>query len=116
MSSKGDKTHVSEKSSFHKSVDYQKAYEKWKAEVLEPSLEKIQRLKEFMTTSSQKVDRLYTPLDTAHIDFDRDISYPGEFPYTRGFIQRYAEAVYGQCACLQVLVLQRRLMHVLSIF
>ena len=65
--------------------DYQKAYEKWKKEILEPALAKHpERREEFITTSSQKVDRLYTPLDTAHIDFPRDISYPGEFPYTRG--------------------------------
>ena len=65
--------------------DHQKAYEKWKKEILEPALAKHpERREEFITTSSQKVDRLYTPLDTAHIDFPRDISYPGEFPYTRG--------------------------------
>ena len=65
--------------------DHQKAYEKWKKKILEPALAKHpERREEFITTSSQKVDRLYTPLDTAHIDFPRDISYPGEFPYTRG--------------------------------
>ena len=65
--------------------DHQKAYEKWKKEILEPALAKPpERREEFITTSSQKVDRLYTPLDTAHVDFTRDISYPGEFPYTRG--------------------------------
>jgi len=65
--------------------DYQKSYDKWKKNILEPSLEKNpERLKEFMTTSSQKVDRLYTPLDTSNTDFEADISYPGEFPYTRG--------------------------------
>ena len=65
--------------------DHQKAYEKWKKEILAPALAKHpERREEFVTTSSQKVDRLYTPLDTAHIDFPRDISYPGEFPYTRG--------------------------------
>ena len=65
--------------------NHQKAYEKWKKEILEPALAKHpERRKEFITTSSQKVDRLYTPLDTAHVDFPRDISYPGEFPYTRG--------------------------------
>ena len=65
--------------------DYQKSYDKWKKNILEPSLKKNpERLKEFMTTSSQKVDRLYTPLDTSNIDFEEDISYPGEFPYTRG--------------------------------
>ena len=54
MSSKGNNVNNSEESNFHKSSDYQKAYEKWKTEVLEPSLEKNpERLKEFMTTSSQ---------------------------------------------------------------
>ena len=75
----------SDKSEVHMDSDYQKAYEKWKKEILEPALAKHpERREEFITTSSQKVDRLYTPLDTAHIDFPRDISYPGEFPYTRG--------------------------------
>ena len=73
------------KSEVHLDSDHQKAYEKWKKEILEPALAKHpERREEFITTSSQKVDRLYTPLDTAHIDFPRDISYPGEFPYTRG--------------------------------
>ena len=73
------------KSEVHMDSDHQKAYEKWKKEILEPALAKHpERREEFISTSSQKVDRLYTPLDTAHIDFPRDISYPGEFPYTRG--------------------------------
>ena len=73
------------KSEVHMDSDHQKAYEKWKKEILEPALAKHpERREEFITTSSQKVDRLYTPLDTAHVDFPRDISYPGEFPYTRG--------------------------------
>ena len=73
------------KSEIHMDSDHQKAYEKWKKEILEPALAKHpERREEFITTSSQKVDRLYTPLDTAHIDFPRDISYPGEFTYTRG--------------------------------
>ncbi len=73
------------KSEVHVDSNHQKAYEKWKKEILEPALAKHpERRKEFITTSSQKVDRLYTPLDTAHVDFPRDISYPGEFPYTRG--------------------------------
>ena len=73
------------KSEVYVDSDHQKAYEKWKKEILAPALAKYpERREEFVTTSSQKVDRLYTPLDTAHIDFPRDISYPGEFPYTRG--------------------------------
>jgi methylmalonyl-CoA mutase N-terminal domain/subunit len=81
----GTDAEKSGKSEVHVDSDHQKAYEKWKKEILEPALAKHpERREEFITTSSQKVDRLYTPLDTAHIDFPRDISYPGEFPYTRG--------------------------------
>jgi methylmalonyl-CoA mutase N-terminal domain/subunit len=40
--------------------------------------------KKFMTVSSRPIKPLYTPDDTANIDFDRDIGYPGEYPYTRG--------------------------------
>ena len=74
-----------EKSEIDRDSDYQKAYEKWKKEILEPALSKNpERRDEFITTSSQSVNRLYTSLDNSHIDFSRDISYPGEFPYTRG--------------------------------
>ncbi|MCG3119791.1 MAG: Methylmalonyl-CoA mutase [bacterium] len=38
----------------------------------------------FMTTSSVPINDLYGPEDTQHIDFYRDIGFPGEFPYTRG--------------------------------
>ena len=66
-------------------TSYQKAYAKWSREVLKPALEKCpERREEFITTSSQKVERLYTSLDTSDIDFEKDISFPGQFPYTRG--------------------------------
>ena len=35
-------------------------------------------------TSSAEVQPLYTPEDVADIDYNRDIGYPGEYPYTRG--------------------------------
>ena len=38
----------------------------------------------FQTVSLEPVNCLYTPEDTAEIDFEEDISFPGEFPYTRG--------------------------------
>ena len=65
--------------------DYRKDHDKWVKEVLEPALAKHpERNKKFMTTSSQKVDRLYTPLDNVDLDYEADISFPGQFPYTRG--------------------------------
>ena len=36
------------------------------------------------TSSHIPVQPLYTPSDLAGQDYDRDIGYPGEFPYTRG--------------------------------
>ena len=36
------------------------------------------------TSSHIEVRPLYTPSDVARWDYDRDVGYPGEFPYTRG--------------------------------
>ena len=35
-------------------------------------------------TSSTPVQRLYTPLDIAELDYERDLGFPGEYPFTRG--------------------------------
>src|ERR687891_601772 len=59
--------------------------ERWEHETLQPALDKHpERKKSFQTVSLAEVDRLYTPADVADFDFNRDISFPGEFPYTRG--------------------------------
>ena len=59
--------------------------ERWEKETLDPTLAKRpERKKSFQTVSLKEVDRLYTPLDVEDVDFSRDISFPGEFPYTRG--------------------------------
>ncbi|MFM8319887.1 MAG: methylmalonyl-CoA mutase, partial [Chloroflexota bacterium] len=38
----------------------------------------------FITTSSEPIERLYTPLDIAGLDYLADLGLPGEYPYTRG--------------------------------
>jgi len=38
----------------------------------------------FQTVSLEEVNRLYTQADIARLDLDRDLSFPGQFPYTRG--------------------------------
>ena len=43
-----------------------------------------ERRKEFSTSSGIKVKRLYTPEDIENNDYNEDLSYPGEYPYTRG--------------------------------
>jgi len=59
--------------------------ERWEQQTLKPALEKHpERKKAFQTVSLDDVERLYTPADVADLDFARDISFPGEFPYTRG--------------------------------
>lgn len=43
-----------------------------------------ERQNEFKTTSGDVINRLYTPADIEHIDYETEIGFPGEFPYTRG--------------------------------
>jgi len=43
-----------------------------------------ERLKRFSTVSDQEIKALYTPSDIAGLDFENDLGFPGEFPYTRG--------------------------------
>ena len=45
---------------------------------------KAERKTSFQTVSLEEINRLYDPADVASVDFDRDISTPGHFPYTRG--------------------------------
>jgi methylmalonyl-CoA mutase N-terminal domain/subunit len=59
--------------------------ESWEEKTLKPALEKHpERKKSFQTVSLEDVERLYTPADTEDVNFARDISFPGQFPYTRG--------------------------------
>lgn len=59
--------------------------ERWEQETLKPTLERHpERKNSFQTVSLEEVNRLYTPADIENLNFARDISYPGEFPYTRG--------------------------------
>jgi methylmalonyl-CoA mutase N-terminal domain/subunit len=57
----------------------------WEHDTLEPTLDAHgERHDRFATVSNHEVDRLYTPLDVADIDYDDDLGFPGEEPYTRG--------------------------------
>jgi methylmalonyl-CoA mutase N-terminal domain/subunit len=62
-----------------------KDLEKWEEIHLQQSLSRLpERSKEFITTSSAPVERLYTPLDVAEQDYQRDLGLPGVYPFTRG--------------------------------
>jgi len=43
-----------------------------------------ERRKRFITTSSEPIERLYTPEDIAGMDYLADVSLPGEYPFVRG--------------------------------
>ncbi len=49
-----------------------------------PQTRRSERKPTFQTVSLEEVNRLYDPGDVRDLDFQRDISEPGEFPYTRG--------------------------------
>ena len=38
----------------------------------------------FVTVSGEPVEPLYGPSDIAGLDYERDLGYPGEYPFTRG--------------------------------
>jgi len=70
---------------FEPKEQIQAAQERWEQQCLWPVLQKApERDVRFMTTSSEPIDRLYTPLDLADSSYTRDIAHPGEYPYTRG--------------------------------
>src|SRR5256885_394321 len=61
------------------------AVERWERDTLQPALaDHPERKKRFESVSLEEVKRLYTPADVEEIDFNGDIAFPGEFPYTRG--------------------------------
>jgi methylmalonyl-CoA mutase N-terminal domain/subunit len=59
--------------------------EDWEQESLDPVLDAYgERQDRFATVSNLGVDRLYTPEDVADIDYEEDLGFPGEPPFTRG--------------------------------
>jgi methylmalonyl-CoA mutase N-terminal domain/subunit len=61
-------------------------HDRWDEETYGPTVERFgERKSEFRTdTGGQKVDPLYTPADISNLDYQEDLGYPGESPYTRG--------------------------------
>lgn len=59
--------------------------EKWEKEVVKKAIDRFPERKEkFETGSNVKVERLYTPLDIDSLEYERDLGYPGQYPFTRG--------------------------------
>jgi methylmalonyl-CoA mutase N-terminal domain/subunit len=59
--------------------------EKWEKTSLQKAMTQLpERADKFITTSSEPINRLYTPQDIAELDYESDLGLPGEYPYTRG--------------------------------
>lgn len=61
-----------------------RAVHAWEEGPLAKTLQRQPERDENFATSSQPVQRLYTPLDIAGLDYLRDLGFPGEYPFTRG--------------------------------
>ncbi|OGO18600.1 MAG: methylmalonyl-CoA mutase [Chloroflexi bacterium RBG_16_48_8] len=71
--------------SLSKLEELRQKLQQWEETTLQPSLSSGKERKEsFITTSSEPIHRLYTPLDITDMDFERDLGFPGEYPYMRG--------------------------------
>jgi len=61
------------------------ALERWEKDSLQKTLAAMpERQEQFITASSEPVERLYTPLDIPEVDYGCDLGLPGEYPFTRG--------------------------------
>jgi methylmalonyl-CoA mutase N-terminal domain/subunit len=62
----------------------QQSHERWGQTTLRETLDRRpERCEEFITTSGEPVERLYTPLDVEG-DYVENLGFPGEYPFTRG--------------------------------
>ncbi len=62
-----------------------KAKREWEEGPVQKAISRFpERKDEFRTLSDQPVERLYTPLDVQDIDYEEDLGFPGEYPFTRG--------------------------------
>src|SRR5690554_3011030 len=59
--------------------------DRWEKETVEKTISKFPERKEkFTKGSNAEANRLYTPVDIKDFDYEKDLGYPGEYPYTRG--------------------------------
>ncbi len=68
-----------------KLAEIQDSLHQWEETTLKKASTALpERRDSFLTTSSEPVNRLYTPLDVPNLDYHEDLGHPGEYPYTRG--------------------------------
>ena len=58
---------------------------KWEDEAVGETVKRFpEREEKFETISGLPVNRLYTPLDLEELDYEKDLGFPGQYPFTRG--------------------------------
>src|SRR6185369_4201584 len=63
----------------------QEAEQEWEERTLQPTLRQRPESKSpFTTTSLAPVERLYTPNSLPDFDYETELGFPGNTPYTRG--------------------------------
>ena len=59
--------------------------QKWEDENVNKTIKRFpERQENFKTISGLPVNRLYTPLDLKDTNYERDLGFPGQYPFTRG--------------------------------
>ena len=59
--------------------------QRWERETVAKATKRFpERKEEFTTSSDIPVKRLYTPQDVTHLDYETDLGFPSEYPFTRG--------------------------------
>ncbi|MCD6493354.1 MAG: methylmalonyl-CoA mutase, partial [Archaeoglobaceae archaeon] len=59
--------------------------QEWEKSCLEPFMKKGgERQEKFENLSWIEIKNVYDPNDIAHLDYIKDLNYPGEYPFTRG--------------------------------
>ncbi|MGZ3614182.1 MAG: acyl-CoA mutase large subunit family protein [Thermodesulfobacteriota bacterium] len=67
------------------SKNIKEEFERWEKTTLNKVISKSpERQPSFKTTSNIELNRLYTPLEMADLDYCDELGFPGEFPFTRG--------------------------------
>jgi len=65
--------------------DIKESTDRWENTTLKKVLDRSpERQETFETESGIPVKRLYTPRDLEDMDYDTDLGFPGEYPFTRG--------------------------------
>jgi len=66
-------------------TEIKQSNERWQENTLKKTLDKHpERKKEFITTSSMPVKRLYIPSSFKDFNYSEKLGFPGEYPFTRG--------------------------------